>query len=100
MKPKCVRFHASHVGGNYEAIVLKAREMHLAGATVTGIADGNVIPPTVVPANGIVTLPEAATSATVGLGYQAQLQSLYLDVGQPTVQGQRKKIGDVVDDSR
>ncbi|MBB3453885.1 hypothetical protein FHT86_002141 [Rhizobium sp. BK313] len=68
---------------------------HLAGATVTGIADGNVIPPTVVPANGIVTLPEAATSATVGLGYQAQLQSLYLDVGQPTVQGQRKKIGDV-----
>lgn len=65
---------------------------HLAGSTITGIADGNVIPPVVVPSTGVIALPNPATSATVGLGFQAQLQSLYLDVGQPTVQGERKKI--------
>jgi hypothetical protein len=65
---------------------------HLAGATVTGLADGNVIPPTVVSSTGVVTLPTAASSVTVGLGFTAQLQSVYLDAGSPTIQGQRKKI--------
>lgn len=66
----------------------------LAGATVTGLADGNVITPQVVPANGTVTLPAASTAVTVGLGFQAQLQSVYLDVaaGSETVQGQRKLV--------
>jgi hypothetical protein len=65
---------------------------HLIGQTVTGLADGNVIPPTVVAANGSITLAEFASSVTVGLGFTAQLQSLPLDLGQPTVQGQRKAV--------
>ena len=64
---------------------------HLAGMTVTGLADGNVITPRVVSAGGQVTLDVAASSVTIGLGYQAQLQSMYLDEGSPTIQGQRKK---------
>jgi len=65
---------------------------HLIGATVTGVADGAVIPPTVVSAAGTIVLPQPASSVVVGLGFQAQLQSVYLDAGEPTVQGQRKKI--------
>lgn len=68
---------------------------HLIGATVTGVADGAVIPPTVVAPDGTITLPHPATSVVVGLGFQAQLQSVYLDAGEPTVQGQRKKIAAV-----
>ena len=67
---------------------------YLDGMTVTGLADGNVIPPTVV-VNGSITLGTPASAVTIGLGFQAQLQSLYLDAGEPTVQGQRKKIAAV-----
>jgi hypothetical protein len=66
----------------------------LAGAAVTGLADGNVIPAAVVPANGVLNLPVPATRVTVGLGFQVQLQSLYIDAGSPTVQGQRKKVSE------
>jgi len=65
---------------------------HLSGLTVTGLADGIPIPPTVVDAQGSITLTVPATSITIGLAFQAQLQSVYLDAGEPTVQGQRKKI--------
>lgn len=65
---------------------------HLIGATVTGLYDGKVIPPTVVDANGQITLPEAATAVVVGLSFGAQLQTVYLDMGTPTVQGRRKKV--------
>lgn len=68
---------------------------YLAGATVTGIADGQVIAPTVVPSSGIITLATPASSVLIGLGFQAQLQSMYLDAGEPTVQGQRKKVAAV-----
>lgn len=68
---------------------------HLIGATVTGVADGAVIPPTVVAADGTITLGTPASLVTVGLGFQVQAQSLYLDTGQPTVQGRRKKISAV-----
>ena len=64
---------------------------YLAGATVTGLADGEVIPPTVVSADGSISLPAPATAVIVGLGFQAQLQTVNLDTGEPTVQGQRKK---------
>lgn len=67
----------------------------LAGATVTGLADGNVIPAQVVPASGLVMLPAPSTAIIVGLGFQAQFQTVYLDAGEPTVQGQRKKIAGV-----
>ncbi len=64
---------------------------YLAGATVTGLADGEVIPPTVVPANGQISLSRPASAVIIGLGFQAQLQSVNLDTGEPTIQGQRKK---------
>ena len=68
---------------------------HLEGLTVTGLADGNVIPPTVV-VNGAIALSGYASAITVGLPFKAQLQSLYLERGQqPTVQGRRAKIGAV-----
>jgi hypothetical protein len=68
---------------------------HLIGATVTGLADGVVIPPQTVSASGTITLSTPASAITVGLGYKVQLQTLYLDAGAPTVQGQRKKISEV-----
>jgi hypothetical protein len=68
---------------------------YLAGASVTGIADGNVISPRTVSATGTVTLDAAASAVTVGLAFTAQLQTTYLDAGQPTLQGQRKKISEV-----
>lgn len=68
---------------------------YLAGATVTGLADGVIIEPTVVPADGIIDLPQASTSVVVGLAFLPQLQSVYLDGGEPSIQGQRKKIAAV-----
>lgn len=68
---------------------------HLTGAVVTGLADGNVVAPRVVDATGTVTLDAPASQVTLGLGFQAQLQSVYLETGEPTAQGQRKKIAAV-----
>lgn len=65
---------------------------HLAGETVTGLADGTVITPFVMPTNGFFTLPAPATKVTVGKAFSPQLRTLGLDLGQPTVQGKRKKI--------
>ena len=68
---------------------------HLAGLTVTGLADGAVIPPFVMPASGAFTLPMTASRVTVGVGFVAQLQTLALDVGEPTIQSKMKKINAV-----
>lgn len=65
---------------------------HLAGLTCTGLADGVVIPPFTMPANGEFTLTSAASVVTVGLGFVADLQTLALDIGEPTIQGKVKKI--------
>lgn len=65
---------------------------HLAGQTVTGLADGVVIAPFVMPANGDFTIPIAASKVTVGLGYTCKLQTLALDTGREVVQGKVKKI--------
>lgn len=65
---------------------------HLAGATVTGLADGAVITPFVMATNGNFTLATAASVVTIGLAFTPQLQTLALDLGEPTVQGKRKKI--------
>ena len=72
--------------------VTKVYAPHLAGMLVTGLADGNVIPPVVAAADGGVVLPAAASKVVIGLGYTVQLQSIYVDTGDPTIQGQRKKI--------
>ena len=68
---------------------------HLAGFQVTGLADGNVIPPQTVAANGTITLANPASSIVVGLAFTAQLQSLYAEGGNPTEQGRRKQIAAV-----
>lgn len=68
---------------------------YLAGATVTGTYDGNVIPAVTVPASGTISLPAPASQVLVGLAFLPQLQSTYLEVGAPTIQGQRKKIAAV-----
>lgn len=68
---------------------------HLAGLAVTGLADGNVVPPTVVDPFGAVTLAAPASAITLGLAFLPQLQGVYLEAGSPTVQGARKKIADV-----
>jgi hypothetical protein len=68
---------------------------HLAGLTVTGLADGIKITPFVMPTTGIFTLPAAASTVTIGLAYACDLQTLPLDVGDPSVQGDVKKIQQV-----
>ncbi|TXH14668.1 MAG: hypothetical protein E6R03_08720 [Hyphomicrobiaceae bacterium] len=69
--------------------------LHLAGMTVTGLADGNVVSPRTVSSTGVVTLDEPASSVVIGLGFTAQLQSVYGEEGQPTAQGMRKKVAAV-----
>lgn len=64
---------------------------HLEGLQVTGLADGIVIPLTIV-TGGEITLPFAASNVKVGLPFNAQLQTVYLDAGQPTLQGRRKTV--------
>jgi hypothetical protein len=70
--------------------------MHLAGLTVTGTYDGKAIPPTEVPASGVITLPAEASAVTVGLGFTMQVQSPYFTVQGQSVEGHRKKVADVV----
>lgn len=64
---------------------------HLEGMTVTGLADGAVIPPTPV-VNGSIALPFAASAVTVGLPFQAQVQSLHLQAPNEEVQDRRKRV--------
>ena len=69
---------------------------HLIGAYVVGIADGVAFGPVLVSAAGTITLPNGPASAvTVGLAFQAQMQTSNLDLGQPSTQGQRKKNAEV-----
>jgi hypothetical protein len=65
---------------------------HLVGQTVKMLGDGNVFPDQVVADDGTVTFSQPVSKACVGLGFTAQMQTLYLDVGEPTIQGKRKKI--------
>lgn len=65
----------------------------LEGRQVSVLADGGVINGLVVH-NGEITLPAPATKVIVGYAFQAQLQTMYLDLGQEinTAQGKRKKV--------
>ena len=67
---------------------------HLEGKQVAVLADGGVVNGLVVH-NGTIVLPSPATKVLVGLAFQAQLQTMPLDLGNEvnTVQGKRKKIG-------
>jgi hypothetical protein len=66
---------------------------HLEGQQVSVLADGGVVVGLVV-AGGSITLPSPATKVVAGYGFQARLQTMYLDLGNETnsVQGKRKKV--------
>jgi hypothetical protein len=66
---------------------------HLEGKPVSVLADGGVINGLIVH-QGSITLPQPATNVIVGYGFQAQLQTMPLDLGNEinTVQGKRKKV--------
>lgn len=68
---------------------------HLAGMTVTGLADGQPITPFTMPVNGVFTLPLPASKVIIGLAYISKLKTLEIDIGDPTIQGKVKKIPDV-----
>jgi len=67
---------------------------HLEGQKVSALADGGVVNGLVVVGGG-VELPFPTTRLIVGLSFQAQLQTMPLDIGQETntIQGKRKKVG-------
>ncbi len=64
---------------------------HLNGATVQILADGAVQSPKAV-VDGCITLDIPATVIIAGQGFTAQLQTMRLEVKQPTSQGQRKML--------
>lgn len=77
---------------------------HLSGLACTGVADGAVINFTMPVGGtfvfgpggtvGLTAIPNASV-VTVGLAFTPQLQTLALDLGEPTVQGKRKKVAAV-----
>ncbi len=67
---------------------------HLDGAQVVGLADGVVVGPLTV-SGGSVSLGTPASLITLGLPYTATLQTMPIDVGQPSIVGKRKRIGRV-----
>jgi hypothetical protein len=67
----------------------------LIGLTVSINADGSPQPQQVVAADGSITLLQPASKVTAGLPYTCTGQTMPLDVGEPTVQGKRKKIAAV-----
>lgn len=68
---------------------------HLEGMEVNGLADGGVIGVTTV-VNGSITLPGEASKIVVGLPYTCQLQTLFLEAPQGSIQGNRQTPIDVV----
>lgn len=64
---------------------------HLVGKTVSIIADGQAVGESVVQADGSVFLATPASTILVGLGFDTEFRSMYLDFPlQPTPQGRRK----------
>lgn len=70
---------------------------HLEGQTVSVLADGAVVPDRVV-TNGKITLPQAATTVHVGLGFTSRVKLLRQDAGarDGTAQGKLKRITRVI----
>ena len=65
---------------------------HLKGRTVTGLIDGKYAGMLVVDDVGSVTLPFAGSKIVLGIKFTPQLQTLPLDLGEPTAQSKRKKL--------
>jgi hypothetical protein len=69
---------------------------HLEGMLVSILADG-IVQQSQIVVNGTVTLQQPATAIIIGLGFTAQLQTLYLDMpGAVTVQTRRKEFDQVI----
>jgi len=92
------------IGYNGAAATIFSGAQHLGGMAVTGLADGVVINFTM-PINGtfqfgiggtagLTAIPNASI-VTIGLSFLPQLGTLPLDLGEPTVQGKRKKVSAV-----
>ena len=64
---------------------------HLAGMTVSALADGVPLSGLVVSSAGVITLPFAASNVKAGLPYTVQVQTPYLN-GDGVIQGARKAI--------
>jgi hypothetical protein len=79
----------------YQPVTTVSGLTQLVGMQVNGVADGVAVGPLTVSGGGSVTLPFAAGKVTLGLVYSCILQTLPLDLGEPTVQGKRKKISAV-----
>ena len=92
------------IGYNGAAATTFSGAQHLGGQVVTGLADGVVINFTM-PTSGTfvfggggtagLTNIASASIVTVGLSFLPQLGTLPLDLGEPTVQGKRKKVSAV-----
>jgi hypothetical protein len=67
---------------------------HLEGQKVVALADGGVVGELTV-VDGSVTMPQPVSKIVVGYPFQAQLQTMPLDLGNEinSVQGKRKKVG-------
>jgi len=63
----------------------------LNGRQVVGVADGVAVGPFTVSGGAVTGLP-SSSKITLGLPFTPQLQTLALDLGEPTVQSKRKKI--------
>jgi hypothetical protein len=75
---------------------------HLEGKTVSILADGNVEAQKTV-ASGAITLSHPASKIHIGLPIESDIQTLNLELGQPTQQGKKKSISAVtlrVEESR
>lgn len=69
---------------------------HLEGMEVMALADGGVVEATTV-VDGSISLPAPASKIVVGLPFTAQMQTLYLETGEPgSIQGQRQVAYEVV----
>ncbi|MGE4298323.1 MAG: hypothetical protein AB7E47_09875 [Desulfovibrionaceae bacterium] len=64
---------------------------HLAGRTVSVLADGSVQPDRVVGADGVVALARPASTVHVGLPYASVLQPMQLETATQTGSGQTRK---------
>jgi len=66
---------------------------HLEGQQISCLADGGVVNGLTV-VNGSITMPAPVTKVVAGYGFQAQLQTMYLDLGNEaqSIQGKRKKV--------
>jgi len=68
---------------------------HLEGEAVAVLADGNVVKDLTV-ALGTIELPRAATTVQVGLPYEATVQTLGINTGEPDSYDSRKDVSRVI----